>query len=327
MAGGERVGVGQIGAGSGRPLPSSLRIGMADAHERLPDGERLSPARRVLVTGAAGSIGSYFARRNASRDADHRFDLLLMVHDQDGDEARQAIAGCGEIVEGDICDLTRMTELCGDVDTVLHLAGNPSPYATWAELRAPNIDGVYTTMVAARAAECRRLVYASSIHAVSGYPKGRQVRIDTPPNPGDLYGVTKAFGEAMGRCMAVQAGLPVIAVRICAFQPESAAADPDNLNLADGFVSRPDLDQLLRLCIADRTLRFGIVHGTSSNAFNRLDVCDTRELLGYAPRSDFAELHPDLDALDLKEAVMDHDESDQPDRAGIRDDLRSAQDR
>src|SRR3712207_7240554 len=50
----------------------------------------------------------------------------------------------------------------------------------------------YHTFVAAKAAGCRRVIYASSIHAVSGYPAGVQVKTSEPVNPGDLYGVTRS---------------------------------------------------------------------------------------------------------------------------------------
>src|SRR3712207_7646535 len=80
----------------------------------------------------------------------------------------------------------------------------------------------YHTFVAAKAAGCRRVIYASSIHAVSGYPSDVQVKTSEPVNPGDLYGVTKCFGEALGRYMAEKEGLSVIALRIGAFQAPEA---------------------------------------------------------------------------------------------------------
>lgn len=85
------------------------------------------------------------------------------------------------------------------MDTVVHLAGSANPAATWDELLQTNIVGTYQTCVAARAAGCRRVVYASSIHAVSAYPPDVQVKTSEPSNLGDLYGVSKCFGESLGR--------------------------------------------------------------------------------------------------------------------------------
>jgi len=104
------------------------------------------------------------------------------------------------------------------------MAGDPNPHATWRELREANIDGVYNIFVAAKAAGCRRVIHASSIHAVSGYPPDVQVKTSEPVNPGDLYGVSKCFGEALARYMAVQEGLSAITLRIGAFQPLESIA-------------------------------------------------------------------------------------------------------
>lgn len=128
---------------------------------------RATARRRVLVTGAAGHIGSDFARR--SKDG---YDLRLMVRE---DETVDALAEAGEVVVGDLSDLEGLKRLCRGADTVLHLAANPDPATTWEELLPANISGTYNAFVAAKAAGCRRVFYASSIHAVSGYLRGRQV--------------------------------------------------------------------------------------------------------------------------------------------------------
>ena len=269
--------------------------------------------RKVLVTGAAGNIGSYFANH-----APEHLDLRLLVHP---DDDTADIDGRGQIIKADITDIDQVYPACRGIDTVLHLAGNPSPSATWQSLRSVNIDGTYNVMVAAKAADCRRVIFASSIHAVSGYPADRQVQADDPVNPGDLYGVTKCFGEAMGRYMAVQENLSVIAVRICAFQPKSRAEDEKALRLLDSFVSRRDLHQLFERCIDDTSLKFAIVHGISNNRFKTLDVSEARELLGYAPQDDLTELNPKLEDLHLRDVVMAHDESHSGMDPGIRQEL------
>src|SRR5437764_1050994 len=125
--------------------------------------------RRVLVTGAAGRIGSDFARANKDR-----YDLRLMVRGDE--EGIDALRDCGEVVTADLADLNALKEIVSGVDTVVHLAANPSPSATWSELLEPNIIGTYNIIAAAKANGCRRVVYASSIHAVSGYPADVQVK-------------------------------------------------------------------------------------------------------------------------------------------------------
>ena len=271
--------------------------------------------RRVLVTGAAGRIGSFFASK-----LHQKYDLRLMARDQD--ENTGEIRDYGEVVFCDLADLRKLENLCEGIDTVLHLAGDPGPSQTWDSTLQNNIMGTYNLFVAAKAAGCRRVIYASSIHAVSGYPQNIQVKTSEPVNPGDLYGVSKCFGEALGRYMAEQEGLSVIAIRIGGFQPETTAQKPE-LKQMDAWVSREDLTQLIERCIDVKQIKWAVFHGLSNNAFNRLDISDARELVGYDPQDDFARENPLLKDLNLSEAVMSHALEDS-EKSGLRNDIEAA---
>ncbi len=269
--------------------------------------------RRVLVTGGAGRIGSYFAEHSGSK-----YDLRLMVQEID-DDAR-AVEKYGEVVACDLADLEKLKEICAGIDTVLHLAGNPSPAQTWSSVIENNITGTYNTYVAAKSAGCRRVIFASSIHAVSGYPKDVQVKTSEPVNPGDLYGVSKCFGEALGRYMAEQEGLSVIALRIGAFQPH-ASAEKMQLGMMDAWVSHRDLNQLIEKCIDAQNVKFAIFHGLSDNRFKRLDISDARELVGYAPQDDFTQVNPLVKELNLSEEVQTHSAIQDGQKSGIREEV------
>ncbi|HEX3358174.1 MAG TPA: NAD(P)-dependent oxidoreductase [Tepidisphaeraceae bacterium] len=261
--------------------------------------------RSVLVTGAAGNIGSYFAKHSCKR-----YKLRLLVHGDEDKTAMQALCAWGEKVVGDIRDLEQMTRLFKGIDTVLHLAGDPSPQADWNNALNINIVGTFNVFTAARRAGCRRVVYASSIHAVSGYPADVQVKTSDPVNPGDLYGVSKCFGEALARYMAQQEGLSSIAIRIGAFQSRKIAQQKGGINMLDAWVSQRDLSQLIEQCIDDEKLQFAIFNGLSGNRFNRLDISDARELLGYAPQDDLTEVNPTLKRLGLRKRVQSHNTGD-----------------
>jgi NAD(P)-dependent dehydrogenase (short-subunit alcohol dehydrogenase family) len=245
---------------------------------------------RVLVTGAGGNIGSTWAR-HASAVAAGGGGHELRLTDVNA-EALEAVADCGEVVVADMGDLDAVKSLCAGMEVVVHLAGNPDPSATWESLHAVNVVGTYHAFVAAKAAGCRRVVFASSIHAVSGYEPDVQVKTWEPVNPGDLYGVSKCFGEALGRYMAEQEGLSVLALRIGAFQPPETAAGERGAEILDYFVSHRDLCQLIdRSVEAPADVRWAILHGLSENRFKRLDLSDTRRRVGYAPVDDAARLH------------------------------------
>ena len=271
--------------------------------------------RCVLVTGAAGNIGGCFARTFSQT-----YDLRLMV--QNPEEARE-IAGFGEVVSADLSEISKIKEFCEGIDTVLHLAANGSPNQTWASVVENNITGTYNTFVAAKAAGCRRVIFASSIHAVSGYPRDVQVKTSEAVNPGDLYGVSKCFGEALGRYMAEQENLSVFAIRIGGFG-DLESAQKEDIKMMDGWVSQRDLMQLFQKCIEVENVKWAILHGLSDNSFKRLDISDARELVGYAPQDDFSALNPRLRALNLAESVAEHSMKD-GEQSGLRDELEVLQ--
>jgi hypothetical protein len=280
-----------------------------------PLGQIPATRRRVLVTGASGNIGSYF-----TENSHKRYDLRLMV--QEIDDHAKAIKKFGDLVQGDLSDIPRLTEFCDGVDTVLHLAASAGPSSVWETQVLPNnIIGTYNTFAAAKAAGCRRVIFASSIHAVSGYPRDVQVKTSDPVNPGDLYGVSKCFGEALARYMAEQENLSAICLRIGAFQPHESARSEKAIGMLDAWVSRRDLNQLIQKCIDVENIKFAIFNGLSDNRFKRLDISDARDLVGYAPQDDLTEESPAVKPLKLREKVHGHNQREDGQESGLRQTL------
>ena len=164
------------------------------------------------------------------------------------------------------------------------------------------------------------MVYASSIHAISGYPIDKQVKTTDPVNPGDLYGthiyfiiiiimiwlgVSKCFGEALGCYMGEQEGISTIAIRIGSYQPYSMLKDKlKNVTYINSWLSEPDAVQLFERCIdAPLTIKFAIVHGLSRNTFNRMDINSTRQLLNYHPKDNFVEAQENFKVLNITNSL------------------------
>ena len=233
--------------------------------------------RFVLVTGAAGRIGRSFVAGTASR---YRFRLA----DREIGELDDA-AGY-EIVPLDVADLDGCRAACAGIDTVVHLAADPSPEADFAgSLLENNIRGAYNIFRAAADAGCRRVIYASSLHVVAGYSIEEAAGPDSPVRPLTMYGVSKCFGEATARYFAEAEGLSCIAVRIGAFEAPWIREEPTR-EVLSGFISARDLNQLLVRCIEAPAISFAILHGISNNRIKRVSLTETESLLGYRPRDD-----------------------------------------
>ncbi|HEU0116279.1 MAG TPA: NAD(P)-dependent oxidoreductase [Thermomicrobiales bacterium] len=233
----------------------------------------------VLLTGAAGRIGTAFRREAGAR---YHFRLADLRADDLGDtpgEGHQAR-------RLDVADLDACRDACAGMNVVVHLAADPDPAADFAaSLLANNIIGAHNVFLAALEAECRRVVFASSIQTVRGYPPTAPIPVDVTTRPDNLYGASKCWGEAAASAYAAQ-GLSVICVRIGAYEaPWLEAPDVDPMELA-AYVSARDLNQLLVRAIDAADIGYAIVYGVSDNHPNRVDLTSTRALLGYAPVDD-----------------------------------------
>jgi nucleoside-diphosphate-sugar epimerase len=237
-----------------------------------------STPKKILVTGGCGRIGSYFIASTADRYT------FRMVDRIPWDTAKHGPFP-GEALVADLSDLDACRRACQGMDAVVHLAGNPNPSATFEALLPDNFITTYNMFTAAQEAGCRRLIFASSIHAVFAYPREVVVTPDMPIWPEGLYGVSKCFGEAVGIVFAYQRGLSNIALRIGSYWPHGRSEPPTG-DVRRSYLNADDLNQLLVKCLETPGIQFAIVHATSNNLFKRLDISATIRNFGYEPQAD-----------------------------------------
>lgn len=248
--------------------------------------KQAQPRPLVLLTGAGGSIGKGY-RDAYLRSYREHYRLRLGVHNpRELDDDR-----FDDISTLAIEDMRSVARACREVDVVVHLAASPDWQGEFrSELHDPNIVGAYNVFEAARKAGVRRIVYASSVHAIMGYPVDYQAHSDDPPRADTMYGVTKVFGEALCSSYAYEHGMSCIAIRIGAYVADAdrqKVVESDNPQLLDIVISERDMTQLIHRCIvAPDDVRYAIVHGLSDNRFKRMDLESTRALLGYTPQDD-----------------------------------------
>ena len=226
---------------------------------------------RVLLTGAAGQIGSCL--RPALREG--RAELRLNDLADFGRLAANEVASPGDLADPAVVDAA-----VAGVDAIVHLGGVPDE-AAFDVLAGPNLHGAFHVFDAARRAGVRRVVYASSNRIAGLAAVDRRLTGDEAPEPDGLYGATKAFGEALGRMYAGRFGLEVVCVRIGSF--EERPSEPRHLHT---WLSHGDAIRLFRACLdAPSPLGFRVVYGVSNNARNWWSL-DAARALGYEPRDD-----------------------------------------
>jgi uronate dehydrogenase len=138
-------------------------------------------------------------------------------------------AGQGEeIVHADLLDIPSLTAAMAGIDTVVHMAGVPVEPETnaWAQVLPANIVGVHNLFEAARLAGVKRVLFASSHHAAGFHRRDTPTAETLVPRPDSYYGVSKVFGEAMGRMYADKFGLQVLSLRIGAYRDRPSDRSP-----------------------------------------------------------------------------------------------------
>lgn len=207
-------------------------------------------APRVLLTGAAGGIGSVL--REAWRGM---FATLRLVDVRDLGPA----APGEEVVQLDITDFTRVRHALEGIEVVVHLAGIPSE-DLFSRLIDSNIRATFNVFEAARQAGVRRAVFASTNHVTGFYPRAQPIGPDDPVRPDSMYAATKVFGEAVGRLYADKWGMEVVCVRIGSF-----AERPTSAHALGMWLSPRDAVQLFTRAVTTPGVSYLIVFGLSRN--------------------------------------------------------------
>lgn len=236
--------------------------------------------KKVLITGAAGKIGTLI-----TPPLQERYDLRLT-------DIRQPVqSSCRDFHPVDIFDYNAFRQLCNGVHTIVHLAAVADENSLWEPLLQNNIIGFHNVFEAAADAGCKRMIFASSIYAVDGYPENVVIRTGMPVRPLTLYGASKAFGEALGSFFADQRNLPTICLRLgWVLESNHRHMNKNNRSL-NTIITHDDVIRLFIAAIeAPEKLRFRIFHGLSNNRCKRLDIRDTINILDYQPLDDAYEL-------------------------------------
>jgi len=234
----------------------------------------------LLITGAAGRVGSAFIK-----EVGCHFNLRLA----DTRPIEPPVEGA-QSIHLDIRDINSCRAACQGIDLVLHLAADPSPTADFLSSLLPtNILGTFNLFSAAVEAGCQRVVFASSAQTIEGYPLDFQLPESAAPRPGNMYGVTKAFGEALASYFARAHSITCIAVRIANVTVFSPGEQHSPRDVA-AFISERDVAHLLDRALQAEVVGFRIVNGVSNNRYKRLSIEETKRLLGYSPSDDSFEI-------------------------------------
>ena len=143
---------------------------------------------RVLITGAAGAVGTVLVNGLRDRYTLRAFDRVPVPELED-------------VVVGELTDFEVVARATEGMEAVVHLAGNPLGSAPWEEILNSNIIGTYNLFEAARQNNVRRVVFASRAGLLAHYPEDITRTIDMPPRPESYYSISKVLARTCAICM------------------------------------------------------------------------------------------------------------------------------
>lgn len=260
-------------------------------------------AGKIFITGAFGIVGTALT--------DLPGDKVLFDR-----EVPAEFQGKPNVVGGDIQDRTLLEKSMQGCAAVVHLAASASPLSSWEDVLDNNILGTQVVLEAARTSKVERVIFASSNHVVGMVEIENEPRIyeaghgimmtkESEPRPDSYYGVSKLFGEYLGRYLTENGGPRFYALRIGSvhaawedhpYAEAEAWLRAGNCKRGDDlyerkvkrqkalWLSRRDLVQLLQRCLEYEGAPFDIFYGVSNNSTRWLDIDYAKTQLGYRPQ-------------------------------------------
>jgi uronate dehydrogenase len=240
--------------------------------------------QRILITGAAGLIGTVLMR-----GLEGRYELVGVD---------RALRRPPNVRRRNLARSRRLAALFAGADAVVDLAGFPSDRTPWKDVWRNNLPATLNVLEAARRAGVRRYVFASSNHVTGGYELDAPysaivagdyagldptslplIGADRPVRPDGAYAVGKVLGEAAARWYADAYGLSAVCLRIGTVRAEDRPLQPRH------FATLLTHADLLRLVEAALTadVRFAVCYGVSRNTWRFWDLAND---IGYDPQDD-----------------------------------------
>lgn len=237
--------------------------------------------KRLLITGAAGDLGSAMRQRLT-----HVAKILRL-----SDVADLGMAGPNEeLMHCNLEDKDAVEALVEGCDGILHFGGR-SIEDKWSVIKSANLDGVFNLYEAVRKNGKPRIIFASSNHAIGFHKQNERLNAASQTRPDSLYGVSKVFGEAMASMYHDKYGIETACVRIGSCVPE-----PKNHRMLSTWLSYDDFVHLIERVFAAPAIGCPVIYGASDNDRSWWDNDSVRHL-GWRPKDNAEDFREKLDAL------------------------------
>lgn len=240
------------------------------ADHALPPAQAVSRFKRLLLTGAAGTLGKMLRPRLPA--------LTEILRVSDLAAALTAPTAPHEEVQPcNLADRAAVAHLVADCEAIVHLGGI-SVERPFEEILEANIKGVFYLYEAARLHGVKRVVFASSNHVTGFYRQGERITVRDLRRPDGYYGLSKSYGEDMAQLYFDRYGIETVSLRI-----GSALPQPMDRRALSTWLSYDDLTELIRCSLLAPDVGHSVIYGVSDNTRVWWDNQHAAHL-GFQPR-------------------------------------------
>jgi uronate dehydrogenase len=230
---------------------------------------RKRPVKKVALSGAGGQLGRVLREALIKQGVNLRSAA--------GSRALEPIVDGEDVMHGDLRDPAVVDRLLAGVDVLIHMAGT-SVERPLPEIIENNLRGLVEVYEGARRHGVRRIIFASSNHAIGMHPVEDKLTLDCDFRPDGFYGLSKVWGEALARLYWDKHGIEGVCIRI-----GSCVERPTEFRHLSTWLGFDDLLHLIDRSVNVPDLGYQVVWGVSNNTRSYWDNSAAARL-GYQPR-------------------------------------------
>jgi uronate dehydrogenase len=223
--------------------------------------------KTISITGAAGGVATFLRKELAGRYCLRLSDIATPGN----------CSSHEEVIKADLGDIGAVRQAVAGCNGIIHLGGYAIE-SDWETILNANIIGAHNIYEAARIEGVRRIVFASSNHAMGFYDRAQTIDHTDAFRPDSRYGLSKGFGKTLGRLYCDKYAAEVMNIRI-----GNVAHEPVDERRHAIWISPRDLAQLVTIGLEHPDINFEVVYGMSDNKRAWWDNSNAVRL-GYRPK-------------------------------------------
>ena len=244
---------------------------------------------KIVLTGACGRLGSYLRKPLSN--------LCRNLISTDINNDISSLYDNEKFINADLSKFEEINSVIEGANMICHF-GAIVDEKKFSDLLGPNFIGSYNVWESAKQNKVKRIIYASSIHAVGMYSNSVKLTPFVPHRPDTYYGLSKCFSEDLARMYYEKCQIETACLRIASCAPVNTKRG------LSSWLSYDDLVLLVTSAIKAKLVGFSILYGVSNNSRKNIDNTESSNI-NFMPKDNAEVYAKQILELDLSEEILD----------------------